>query len=194
MKHLIIHVTFWMFHVKIKEIIVVEGKSDYTLLKSFLDVEIIITNGSEISKETLELIKKANETKGVIILTDPDYPGMQIRNKINQYTAGCKNAFVEKSKAIRGKKVGIAETRKEDILEALENVVTFTDSNDGDATYNDLYELGFIGKEDSKSKREKVASYYHLGWCNGKNFLKRINMFNITLDMIKEVIENDYSH
>jgi ribonuclease M5 len=107
-----------MFHVKIKEIIVVEGKSDYTLLKSFLDVEIIITNGSEISKETLDLIKKANETKGVIILTDPDYPGMQIRNKINQYTSGCKNAFVEKSKAIKGKKVGIAETRKEDILEA----------------------------------------------------------------------------
>ena len=106
MKHLIIHVTFWMFHVKIKEIIVVEGKSDYTLLKSFLDVEIIITNGSEISKETLDLIKKANETKGVIILTDPDYPGMQIRNKINQYTSGCKNAFVEKSKAIKGKKVG----------------------------------------------------------------------------------------
>ena len=103
----------WVFHVKIKEIIVVEGKSDYTLLKSFLDVEIIITNGSEISKETLELIKKANETKGVIILTDPDYPGMQIRNKINQYTAGCKNAFVEKSKAIKGKKVGIAETFKE---------------------------------------------------------------------------------
>ena len=193
MKHLIIHVTFWMFHVKIKEIIVVEGKSDYTLLKSFLDVEIIITNGSEISKETLDLIKKANETKGVIILTDPDYPGMQIRNKINQYTSGCKNAFVEKSKAIKGKKVGIAETRKEDILEALENVVTFTDSSDGDVTYTDLYELGFIGKADSKARREKVSSYYHLGWCNGKNFLKRINMFNITIDMIKEVIKNDYS-
>ncbi|MBR3891216.1 MAG: ribonuclease M5 [Bacilli bacterium] len=183
-----------MFHVKIKEVIVVEGKSDYTLLKSFLDVEIIITNGSEISKETLELIKKANETRGVIILTDPDYPGMQIRNKINQYTNGCKNAFVEKSKAIRGKKVGIAETRKEDILQALENVVTFTNVAIGDVTYNDLYELGFVGKADSKQKREKVCSKYHLGWCNGKNFLRRINMFNITIDMIKEVIKDDYSN
>jgi ribonuclease M5 len=177
--------------VKIKEIIVVEGKSDYTLLKSFLDVEIIITNGSEISVETLELIKKANEEKGVIVLTDPDYPGMQIRNKINSYTHGCKNAFVEKKKAIRGKKVGIAETRKEDILEALENVVTFTNESKGDVSYNDLYELGFVGKADSKNKREKVSNYYHLGWCNGKNFLRRLNMFNITIDMIKEVINND---
>ena len=58
---------------------------------------------------------------------------------------------------------------------------------------NDLYELGFIGKADSKARREKVSSYYHLGGCNGKNFLKRINMFNITIDMIKEVIKNDYS-
>ena len=179
---------------KIKEVIVVEGKTDYTLLKSFLDAEIIITNGSEISEETLELIKHANEARGVIILTDPDFPGMQIRNKINSYTSGCKNAFVEKSKAIKGKKVGIAETRKEDILLALENVVTFTDILIGDVTYSDLYELGFIGKEDSKKKREFISNYFHLGWCNAKNFLKRINMFNISVDKIKEVMKNDYSN
>ena len=178
-----------MFHVKIKEIIVVEGKSDYTLLKSFLDVEIIITNGSEISQETLELIKKANEEKGVIVLTDPDYPGMQIRNKINQYTKGCKNAFIEKSKAIRGHKVGVAETRKEDILEALENVISFTEDVNGDVTYDDLYDLGLIGKEDSKQKRERVSKHYHLGWCNGKNFLKRVNMFGLTINDLKEVIK-----
>lgn len=178
---------------KIKEVIVVEGKSDYTLLKSFLEADIIITNGSEISESTLELIKKANETRGVIVLTDPDYPGLQIRNKINNYTQGCKNAFVEKSKAIRGKKVGIAETRKEDILIALDNVVTFTNVKAGDVTYSDLYELGFIGKKDSKQKREFVSNYFHLGWCNAKNFLKRINMFNISVEKIKEVMKSDYS-
>ena len=183
----------WVFHVKIKEVIVVEGKSDYTLLKSFLDAEIIITNGSEISEETLKLIKKANETRGVIILTDPDYPGLQIRNKINSYTTGCKNAFVEKSKAIKGKKVGIAETRKEDILLALDNVVTFTDVKLGDVSYSDLVELGFVGKQDSKRKRELVSKKYNLGWCNGKNFLNRINMFGISIDELKEVIDYDNS-
>lgn len=179
---------------KIKEVIVVEGKSDYTYLKSFLDADIIITNGSEISKETLEYIKKANQTRGVIIFTDPDYPGTRIRNKISEYIGECKHAFVEKNKAIKGKKVGIAETKKEDILQALENVITLKEEEKITITYNDLYELGLIGKNDSKQKREKVANHYHLGWCNAKSFYKRINMFKITKQEIKEVIENDNSN
>ena len=174
---------------KIKEVIVVEGKSDYTFLKSFIDADIITTNGSEISKETLELIKKANDDRGVIILTDPDYPGIRIRNIISEYIGDCKHAFVEKNKAIKGKKVGIAETKKEDVLFALENVVTFTSSKNKTITYNDLYELGFIGKEDSKQKRDKICQYYHLGWCNAKTFLNRLNMFGLTTEDLKEVIK-----
>ena len=174
---------------KIKEIIIVEGKSDYTYLKSFLDVDIITTNGSEISKDTLEVIKKANEERGVIIFTDPDYPGQRIRNLITEYIGSCKHAYVEKNKAIKGKKVGIAETKKEDILEALKNVVTYKQTDVKNVTEADLFELGLLGKEDSKQKREKICNYYHLGWCNGKTFLKRINMFGLTIEQIKEVIE-----
>lgn len=174
---------------KINEIIVVEGKSDLIFLSSFLDADIITTNGSEISKETLDLIKKANETRGVIILTDPDYPGIRIRNIISDYIGDCKHAFVEKNKAIKGKKVGIAETKKEDILEALKNVITFKKETKKEVNENDLYELGLIGKDESKNKREKICQYYHLGWCNGKTFLKRINMFGLTKKDLEEVIK-----
>ena len=174
---------------KIKEVIIVEGKSDYTYLKSFLDADIITTNGSEIAKETLEVIKKANEERGVIIFTDPDYPGLRIRKIITEYIGDCKHAYVEKNKAIKGRKVGIAETKKEDILEALKNVVTYKQDNKKMVSESDLFELGLLGKEDSKQKREKVCKHYHLGWCNGKTFLKRINMFGLTIENIKEVIE-----
>ena len=179
---------------KIKEVIVVEGKSDYTFLKSFLDADIIITNGSEISKETLDYIKKANEERGVIIFTDPDFPGTKIRNKIIEYIGNCKHAFVEKKKAIKKNKVGIAETSKEDVIEALENVVTFKEMEKENVSYSDLLRLGLIGDKEAKSRREKVANYYHLGWCNGKSFYKRINMFNISLRDIEEVLNNDYSN
>lgn len=174
---------------KIKELIVVEGKTDLIFLKSFLDADIVITNGSEISKNTLDFIKEANEKQGVIILTDPDYPGLRIRNIITNYIGDCKHAYVEKSKAIKGKKVGIAETKKEDILEALKNVVTYKKNNQKLVSESDLYDLGLLGKTDSKSKREKVCDYYHLGWCNAKTFLKRVNMFGLTIKEIKEVIE-----
>lgn len=174
---------------KIKELIVVEGKTDLIFLKSFLDADIVITNGSEISQKTLDFIKEASLRQGVIILTDPDYPGLRIRNIITNYIGDCKHAYIEKNKAIKGKKVGIAETKKEDVIEALKNVVTYKKENSNSICEVDLYELGLIGKEDSKRKREKICNYYNLGWCNAKTFLKRINMFGLSIDEIKEVIK-----
>ena len=178
---------------KIKELIVVEGKTDLIFLKSFLDADIVITNGSEISHETLEFIKEANKRQGVIILTDPDYPGIRIRNVISEYIGDCKHAYVEKSKAIKGKKVGIAETSKNDIIEALNNVVTYNKNNDKNVTEVDLYELGLLGKEDSKFKRNVVCECYHLGWCNAKTFLKRVNMFGLTKKDIEDVVNSGNS-
>ena len=174
---------------KIKELIVVEGKTDLIFLKSFLEADIVITNGSEISKNTLDFIKEANKKQGVIILTDPDYPGNRIRSIITEYIGDCKHAYVEKSKAIKGKKVGIAETKKEDIINALKNVVTYKKENSNNISESNLYELGLIGKEDSSIKREKVCNHYHLGWCNAKTFLKRVNMFGLKLEQIKDVIK-----
>ena len=174
---------------KIKELIVVEGKTDLIYLKSFLDADIVITNGSEISKETLEYIKEANIRQGVIVLTDPDYPGLRIRNLITEYIGDCKHAYIEKNKAIKGKKVGIAETKKEDIIEALKNVVTYKKENERLVNECDLYEIGLLGRQESKKLRERVCNHYHLGWCNAKTFLKRVNMFGLTKEQIKEVIK-----
>ncbi len=174
---------------KIKELIVVEGKTDLTFLKSFLDADIVITNGSEVSHETLEYIKEANKHQGVIILTDPDYPGLRIRNIITEYIGDCKHAYVERSKAIKGKKLGVAEASKQEIIRALQNVVTYKKQNTTNIKESDLYDLGLIGKKDSKEKRNKVCEYYHLGWCNAKTFLKRVNMFGLKIEQIKEIIK-----
>ena len=176
-------------NMKIKELIVVEGKTDLIFLKSFLDADIVITNGSEVSHETLEFIKEANKRQGVIILTDPDYPGLRIRNIVSEYIGCCKHAYIEKNKAIKGKKVGIAETSKEDIVDALNNVVTYSNVNNKSVTEVELYELGLIGCADSKMKRDRVCEKYHLGWCNAKTFLKRVNMFGLSLEEIKEVMD-----
>ena len=80
------------------------------------------------------------------------------------------------------------ETKKEDIINALNNIVTYSNEKSKNITEVDLYELGLIGKEDSKAKREKVCAVYHLGWCNAKTFLKRVNMFGLSVEQIKEVI------
>ena len=67
---------------KIKEVIVVEGKSDTKKIQQAVDADTIETQGLALMDETLELIQHAQETRGVIVFTDPDYPGEKIRQWI----------------------------------------------------------------------------------------------------------------
>lgn len=67
---------------KIKEIVIVEGKTDTALLKELFVVDTIETHGLALDKKTLDLIKEASKNRGIIILTDPDYPGKKIRDQI----------------------------------------------------------------------------------------------------------------
>ncbi len=110
---------------RIKEIVIVEGKTDTQLLKELYDVDTIETHGLALDDKTLELIKEASLTRGVIVLTDPDYPGLKIRNQVDQVVDNCKHAFVDKKDAIGKKKLGIAEANKKPLKKAIKKVVTF---------------------------------------------------------------------
>ena len=91
---------------KIKEIIVVEGKDDTVAIKRAVDADTIETNGSAIGDHVIEQVKLALQKRGVIIFTDPDYPGERIRKIISDKVPGCKHAFYRRKKhLLRGKKV-----------------------------------------------------------------------------------------
>ena len=171
----------------IKEIIVVEGVNDTKRLRSFFDVETIETHGLGLNKDTIELIRKLNEKRGVILLLDPDHPGEKIRNTLNEKIPGLKNAFVMKEDARTSKKVGIEHASKEILEEALNNLITYTDSLNS-ISEEEFYSLGLKGESDSVLKREKISKYFHLGKCNGKTMYKRLNMLGITYDDIVKVI------
>lgn len=167
---------------KIKEVIVVEGKTDTAIIKKLFDADTIETHGLSIDEKILDLIEKTNQTRGVIVLTDPDYPGMQIRNRIMKRVPNIKHAFVDKKDAIGIKKVGIAEAREESIIEALENVVTFSKDIET-ITWQEFIELDIIG---DKKKRLKVYDLFHLGYGNAKTLFKRLNMAHISKKDIQE--------
>ena len=70
----------------IKEVVVVEGYHDLAKLKSiYPDIDVVITNGSEISLSTLNELKSLNKQRGLILFLDPDYQGERIRRLINDY-------------------------------------------------------------------------------------------------------------
>lgn len=165
---------------RIKEIVVVEGKTDTAVLKSLFQVDTIETHGLQLDKATLEVIKEANKTRGVIVLTDPDYPGKKIRNQIQDAVPNCKHAFVNKEDAIGKHKVGIAEARKEAIIQALENVVTFSRIQDS-LSWPEFISLNIIG---NTQRREGIYQAFHLGHGNVKTLFKRLNMVGITKQQI----------
>lgn len=176
---------------KVEGLIIVEGQSDIDFLASFIDGEFYKVNGSAINDGDIKyLLKRAVNTK-LIILTDPDFPGIQIRNKINEKIPGCFNAYVRKEVSIKKHKVGVAESTKEEVLKGLENCKTFNKSfKKGSLVMGDLYKLGLVGNENSKLLRLKVCDLLGIGFSNGKVLLNKINSLCIKLEELKEVIKD----
>ena len=56
----------------LKEVIVVEGKSDIQRIHQAIEADCIATEGFTLRKGVIEQIRVAYEKRGIIILTDPD--------------------------------------------------------------------------------------------------------------------------
>ena len=165
-------------------IIVCEGKNDKNKLERiFKDSLIITTNGSEISKDTINTIKELSNNNKIVLCLDPDGPGERIRRIIMECVPTCLNVYANKKQAIshNHKKVGIEHMKDEDIIEMFENI--YVPTYKGNLRFGDLYNLGLM---ESKILREKLCNNLHIGYCNGKQLLKRLNMLEIDIEKVKE--------
>jgi ribonuclease M5 len=173
---------------KYPALIVVEGKTDKDLIESFLDADIVTTNGSEVSRETIDFIKAASIKRSVVVLTDPDAPGKRIRDILNNNIPGLLHAYIPKEKAIKHHKVGVAESSKDIILEALDNLIPSSARPSSTITPEDLYDLGLIGQENSVQIRHGLELKLHLGHTNGKSFLKRCQQLGLTRKDLEDAL------
>jgi len=168
----------------INGIIVVEGKTDVAFLSQFIDAEFVITNGSEISEKTIDYLKKSHEKRDIFVLTDPDSPGKRIRDVLDNEIPNLKHCFVSKERSIKHNKVGVAESTQDEVLNALKNYLVSSKNPIGHIEMHEIIALGLAGSVDSDQKRAKICEKFHLGYCNAKTFLKRINNCGITLEEI----------
>nr|WP_026698410.1 ribonuclease M5 [Alkalicoccus chagannorensis] len=168
---------------QIQEVIVVEGKNDTHALKRAVDCDTIETNGFGITKATMEKIRLAQERRGVIIFTDPDFPGQKIRHEVDQTVPGCRHAFLPKHAAVdrRRKKVGIEHASVHDIREALAGVQTSMPEKITEEVpdWMELHEAGLLAGPGARQKREKLGEELHIGYANGKQLIKRLQQFHI---------------
>jgi ribonuclease M5 len=174
---------------KMNALIVVEGVKDVQKLTPLIEADFVTTNGSALSSEVIEFIRQA-KTKGreVIVFTDPDFPGEKIRQSLEQAIPGLTHAFVEKKFAISHGKVGVAEATEAAILQALSEKLTPHSDIRGSLTMQDLAKLGFVGDQHAAILREKTNQHFHLGPCNVKTMLKRLNVLGIGYDELKAIL------
>lgn len=171
----------------IKEVIVVEGKNDTNVLQSYFDCDTIETSGDCTNPLVLERIKEAQRVRGVIVFTDPDRPGEHIRRWIQDNVPGIKHAFIAKDKAKTEKKVGVEHANKEDLWQALNQIVSF-ENNEESLSWQDYIDLGFVG---NAIFRNRVCEMVHIGPCNAKTCFKRLNQMHITRDEIEKLLEDE---
>ncbi|GGE53953.1 ribonuclease M5 [Pullulanibacillus camelliae] len=177
---------------KIKEVIVVEGKSDTLAINRAVDADTIETNGSAVNRRTLEAIRHAQAVRGVIVFTDPDVPGEQIRKKVSQYVPECRHAFLKKKDAFGGKhrSLGIEHATPEAILEALEQVYTVAEEQTEQISRAELLDKGLIGGPHARARREALCEKLNIGYTNGKQLYKRLLMFQISPETFEQAFSD----
>ncbi|HEY4399446.1 MAG TPA: ribonuclease M5 [Lactobacillaceae bacterium] len=180
---------------KIEEIIVVEGKSDTQALAYAVDADTIETNGSALSATTIDQIQHAAKTRGVIVLTDPDFNGQRLRELITQAVPTAKHAFITRAEGRATKdnphqSLGIEHASPADLQAALAAVMTPGTKHQTDITLADLTALGLLGGSSARAKREQIGEKLHIGYTNGKQLQKRLAAFGITKSALIAALED----
>ena len=158
---------------RVKEVVVVEGRYDKNTLLQVVDAVVLETSGFGIFNDAQKqkLLRSMAEARGLVVLTDPDGAGFVIRNFIKSCVPPerLKQAYVpdiygkEKRKArpSREGKLGVEGMRAETLIEALRRAGACMedaerDENGQKITKADLYRLGLSGRENSAKKRAEL--------------------------------------
>ena len=162
--------------IKVKEVIVCEGRYDMDTLSQVFDAVIIETGGFGVfnDREKLALLRRLAEARGLVILTDSDGAGFQIRG----YLKGAidpklvKHAYIpdipgrerRKKTASKAGTLGVEGMRPEVLVEALRRAgATFegAESSGGEAeelSAADMYALGLSGRPGSAALRAALLA------------------------------------
>ena len=162
-----------MEKITIGKCVVVEGKYDKIKLSNIICDPIITTDGFKVfsDKEKAKLIKYYAENGGILIITDSDKAGFEIRRYVSTVAQNgeISNVYLpdvfgkEKRKKAPSKegKIGVEGYDNDIILNALiEFKSNLKVSNEIKSCH--LYEFGLMGNDNSKLKKEKLLKNLNL--------------------------------
>ena len=191
--------------VKIKEAIVVEGRYDKNTLSQIVDAPILETSGFGImkDKQQLKLLRKVDQSRGLIIFTDSDGAGFVIRNYLKGAIEAnyLRHAYIpdipgkERRKSAPGKegKLGVEGMTPQVILDALRKAGATVLGEEqtqvsGNITKQDMMELGLSGGANSSLLRKTLLKKLDLPEHMSANALLQAVNLLYTLDELREIL------
>ncbi|MZQ74823.1 MAG: ribonuclease M5 [Peptoclostridium sp.] len=163
----------------IKEIIVVEGKSDICAVRRAVDAELIATGGFGFPSGVEERIRAAASRRGIIVFTDPDFAGEKIRKRVSKIAPGCKHAFLPREEAMCNGDIGIENASPQSILRALAKVRSELETPGSEFSRIDLLREGLDGDSNAARRRDRLGALLGIGYGNAKQFLNRLNSYGV---------------
>ena len=194
-----------MEKLRLQQVVLVEGRYDASKLAGIVDALILTTDGFAIykDKEKQALLKELGKKRGVLILTDSDRAGFQIRNYVSNLV-GSKNVLQAYVPAIHGKESRKAEPGKEGLLgvegvpdEAIRKAILASGAVETQPrqgrpiTYLDLYEWGLSGTAGSADVRRHFLETVGLPPRLSKKALCEVLSSLYTWDELDEMIQKN---
>lgn len=195
-----------MDKIKIDRIVVVEGKYDQIKLSSLIDGVIIRTDGFRIykDKEKSALLRTLGKQKGLLVLTDSDHAGFQLRGYIRSIAkdADIKQVYIpqikgkERRKERPGKEnlLGVEGIDAQTLYALLQKAgVSVQKETAGDdarrITKLDFFEDGLSGGPDAAKKRALLLRHLGLPSYLTTNALLEVINSMMTYEAYRQFIE-----
>ncbi len=170
---------------RIKEVVIVEGKNDSSKIKKiFPNIETFETNGFNLDKKKINLIKEINIKRGIICFLDPDDMGKKIRNILIKEFPNSKQAFISLNDINKkSKKKGIAEANDDAIINALNNLFSLEDKPN-----NITWEKYLLLNLNTKNKRIKICDKLNIPYYNHKQLFNILKIIGIEFNELNRMV------
>lgn len=174
---------------KIKEVIVVEGRDDTHRIKEALNADTYETGGFGYSTGVLEDLDNLYKARGLIIFTDPDYGGKKIRRDLKKRYPHAKEAHISLKEALKDNDLGIENASLETIQAAIKRARPTYIKPVEKYTNIDMIKYGLNGRPESKDLREALAISLKIPGGNARAFLRSLNSNQVPRKTLEEELD-----
>lgn len=166
----------------IRELIVVEGQHDISAVKRAVEAELVATGGFALGPDTVARIRRAARHGGVIVLTDPDAAGEQIRSRVAALAEGCRHAWIPREACTRrgDGDIGVENASPDAIRAALASARSRVGAARTEFVTADLWRAGLDGAPGARERRSVVGARLGIGYGNARQLLARLNHYDVS--------------